>query len=149
MKKVLILALLIIIAKHSFCQETKDSSGKYLDTFYVFVENGKNVITWISKTEKNVSWYLLERSTDGKEYTSATLYDSGSLHRKAYQFKDSRKSENIRSYRILILDSKSNILDVQYFYINQTEKEVPPIERYAKKPLQNKGLFIAPVRHSS
>lgn len=149
MKKVLILALLVIIAKHSFCQKNKDSSGKYLDTFFVFVENGKNVITWISKTEKNVSWYLLERSTDGKEYTSAILYDSGSLNKKAYQFKDSGKPENIRSYRILILDSKSNILDVQYFYIKQTEKEVPPIERYTINPLQNKGFSISSVRCSS
>lgn len=73
--------------------------------------NGKNLgsenqLTWITDSEINCKFYLVERSTDGLHYTSiGTVNGNGnSILQHQYSFTDSKLTSSLYYYRICQID---------------------------------------------
>jgi hypothetical protein len=87
-----------------------------LKSFTAKLENKKPVLSWISSKEENLSHYVLERSSDGRNYNEAALiFSNGTTNNESnYQFADNAVSANSKGivyYRLRMVD-----MDGKYKY---------------------------------
>ncbi len=86
-----------------------------LTSFDAALVNKKVALTWSTSQEKNASHFVIERSTDGVDFTDAGIIftDGNSEISRSYSFKDpgSTYSKGVLYYRLRIVD-----LDGQYEY---------------------------------
>lgn len=79
-----------------------------LTDFSAMLRNDKADLKWITATESNVSHFMVERSTDGKDFSDAALvfaYGNSTIQR-TYQFSDdlSKISGGVVYYRLKMQD---------------------------------------------
>jgi hypothetical protein len=84
--------------------------GVKLTSFNVSLVNKKITVSWGTSVEKNASHFVVQRSTDGVEFTDAGIIftggDGNSTVKKSYSFKDpvSTNSKSIFYYRLKMVD---------------------------------------------
>ncbi|MBC7849255.1 MAG: T9SS type A sorting domain-containing protein [Chitinophagaceae bacterium] len=79
-----------------------------LKSFSATVANNKPVLNWISSKEQNFSHYMLERSTNGTDYTQAALIfgSETATPENKYAYTDSKapSGSNVLYYRLKMVD---------------------------------------------
>ena len=84
--------------------------GVKLTSFSVSLVNKKITISWGTSVEKNASHFVVQRSTNGVEFTDAGIVftggDGNSTVKKSYSFKDpiSTNSKGVFYYRLKMVD---------------------------------------------
>jgi len=89
------------------------------------VNNGEvNVLTWITATELNNDYFILDKSLDGYNWTQlATINGAGTVYTPSlYTFNDSNPNSGLNYYRLSQVDYNSNIETFNVIYIDLTSK---------------------------
>jgi len=83
-----------------------------LESFTVYLESKQPVLNWIAKTEEYLSYYLVERSRDGKKFSSITMIMAAgnSMGAINYAFTDLKASDlsGMVYYRLKMADMDGN-----------------------------------------
>lgn len=93
--------------------------GVKLTSFNVSLVNKKITVSWGTSVEKNASHFVVQRSTNGVEFTDAGIIftggDGNSSVKKSYSFSDpvSTSSTRVFYYRLKMVD-----LDKQFEFSN-------------------------------
>ena len=116
----------------SFITQNSKSLPIVMSYFGAFVENNSKVkLNWITEMELNNEYYSVERSQDGKNFTSIAMV-LGSLNssiRKTYEYKDDLKGVDISKtiyYRIkqIDLDGHSTYSPVRNVKLSQKQNMI-------------------------
>ena len=101
--KTLALALLITITSFSFAQNNSNKENNI--TFNVEIEDGVCVLNWESNREVNTSYYLIEKSIDGKNFETLSTQKAGSSTYQwtSYSFEDLNANNANSQYRITLV----------------------------------------------
>jgi hypothetical protein len=115
-----------------------------LISFEVFNEENQVVLTWITASESNNSFFTIERSTDGLNYEALGYLDGAgnSTSQKVYQFMDQRPSRGLNYYRVKQTDfngqfSYTDIKSVFYEQSTATKFYPNPVEPGHKVHIQS------------
>ncbi len=69
---------------------------------------GQTKLIWTTSNELNISLYVVEKSTDGRNYVSAGVVNATNLNNNNYSFTDAAASAGVTYYRLKITDKAGN-----------------------------------------
>lgn len=103
--------------------------GVKLTSFNVSLVNTKITVSWGTSVEKNASHFVVQRSTDGVEFTDAGIIftggDGNSSVKKSYSFNDpiSTSSKSMLYYRLKMvdLDKRFEFSDVKLMKLGERD----------------------------
>jgi hypothetical protein len=105
---VLALIMMVCLSYATFAQQpanhTSATTGVEFKSFDVEQQTNAVLLKWSVENEADVSHYIIEKSTGGKEYQVAAYMFPYEMQSKAnsYQYSDKKKETNSRSsYRIV------------------------------------------------
>lgn len=109
-------------------------------------EAGYNALQWVSSSEFNADKYIIERSSDGMNYTEiGTIEAQGlSMESLTYQFEDLQPANHLSYYRVRLIrdngsSSSSNTLTIE----RQYSKEVEIIKTYPNPASEDLNIILA------
>lgn len=107
-RRVIFLAGLVIIFSIN-AQAYTPSANNALDKFTIHQNNNSILIQWSLQQQADISYFVVEKSTDGKTYKDAAIIFAapGNTIKHAYLFNDiiSDKKHSVVYYRLRIVDS--------------------------------------------
>ena len=110
-----ILYILVFVAVSAFGQESAravNETGKleFVKETLVF-NSGKVYLNWVSKSNAEDCIYVIERSTDGKEYEPVGLKEGiGSPLELLYSWVDTKPISGTANYRIKQINNEGNLV---------------------------------------
>ena len=110
-------------------------------TFFEAIAQGRNVkLKWEAASEINLDSYILERSTDGKDFVEiATIPSQGVSHGPSYTYDDVELREQKYYYRLKQMD-----LSGDFDYSQKVSVQLTPDQnsrKYTLYPNPNNGVF--------
>ncbi len=113
--------------------ELTSFTGKY--------ESGKVYLNWTAASEQNLDYFIVERSTDGKDYTSIGLsYGSGySSASSEYSFVDNAPLRALAYYRLREVDFDGKNTCLKAISVSAEQGKIP-----VTVTLRNRNILLQP-----
>lgn len=105
------------------CASSQNALSAELIEFRAFPHDEVNIIEWLTATEVNTKWHIIERSTDGMTFTEIAREAAQGTKTTAtsYRFTDS-KPLFTAFYRIQTIDING---DIEYSHVVNVNRELP------------------------
>lgn len=113
--------------------ELVDFKGKYIDN--------KSVLSWVTASEKNNDYFILERSEDAHEFTQIGKIDGAGNSNSFlnYQFIDAKPINQVAYYRLKQVDFDGQYSNSQVIALRNNEVQTTEIKAY---PNPSNGNFL-------
>jgi hypothetical protein len=72
------------------------------------MENGESELAWTTAEEKNITWFDVEKSSDGRAFTLAGKVTADAMRHNTYSFRDRWPGEGNNFYRLKIHEQDGN-----------------------------------------
>jgi len=120
--KTLALTLIISLSSFTFTFAQNNSTPINSISLEVEMEDGVSILNWESNKEVNTSYYLIEKSIDGKNFKTIATQKAGSSTYQTtnYTYEDVEDNAQVANYRIkLILMDGSSLSAMNHPMNNQ------------------------------
>jgi len=111
--------------------------------------NGKiPVVTWTTLTETNTRQFVIERSSNGVQFSALGLVAAAgtSNEKKAYSFTDNTANTSVNYYRIKLVDNdgKATYSNI----VNLSNRSATPVVQVWPNPVKHKAYLFIPQKGS-
>jgi hypothetical protein len=146
-------AILLSAGLASFAAENNFRSAPFpgdSDLHFTVTADKKNIrLFWTKDSEENLSHYVVERSTDGKNYTDvAYVFASNIASLKDYRYKDASvySASCMIYYRLRMVDEHQ---EISYSTVRVISLEKDPGNLLTTlNPIANEGMILKDKRRS-